>query len=304
MRPAWKTEASLLFVVLVWGFNFPLIKAVLGVMPAHTMNFFRLTSSLLTLGVIGWYRSRGKSRSRMQALRLRPVPILALGLLGYFVYQVSFIVGMDHTAAGSAAIIMASVPVWSALIGHGFRYERLPRTAWVGLVICLSGAVLIVVTGANEVDFGQEALFGNTIILLAALCWGAYTAFNRPLLRHVTPLELNLYGLAISLPFLFLTASPSFPAVQWGRLSLWVWAAIVISGGLSTGLATLLWSGAVRDVGAAQTAAYGNLVPFVALFSSFFFLDEPLHPLQVSGGVLIIGGLFVMQRARRRLRRV
>lgn len=294
-----RTEISLLVVVVIWGFNFPLIKAVLGVMPTHVMNFFRLFSSLLTLGLI-WRFSPGSEQRFWAAFRARPLPLLGLGLLGYFIYQVTFIIGLDHTAAGNAAIIMASVPVWSALIGQMLGFERLNRRAWGGLFLSVTGTVLIVLTGHRALSFGGTAMVGNGIVLLAALCWGAYTAFNRPLLRHVSPVSLNLYGLLFSLPFLFLVARPGFAEVDWPRMTPLIWLAIVASGGLSTGVATVLWSAAVRAVGAAQTAAFGNLVPFIALFSSFFFLGEPIRLVQIAGGLLIIAGIFVLQRARRK----
>ncbi len=295
----WKADAALLFVVLVWGFNFPIIKAVLEVMPPHAMNFFRLVFSALLLG--GFYAARQRKRGLafFAPLRAYTGPVIALGLLGYLVYQVTFIVGINHTAAGSAALIMASVPLWSALLGHLFRFERLRGLAWFGLMLTLSGTAAIVLLGGKEIDFGGAVLFGNLVMLAAAILWGAYTAFNRPVLRHVSPLELTFLGLLVALPFLFVVALPEFEAVEWHRVNGWIWLALLYSGGFSTGLAPVLWSASVQNVGAAHTAAFGNLVPFIALFSSYVLLAEPILPAQILGGLLIIGGIVIMRRARR-----
>ncbi len=294
----WKADAALLFVVLVWGFNFPIIKAVLEVMPPHAMNFFRLAFSALILGGFYTMRQRRRGLPFFAPLRAYTGPLIALGLLGYLVYQVTFIVGINHTAAGSAALIMASVPLWSALLGHHFRFERLRGLAWFGLTLTLSGTAAIVLLGGKEIDFGGSVLFGNLVMLTAAILWGAYTAFNRPVLRHVSPLELTFLGLLVSLPFLFLIALPEFKAVAWDRIDGWIWLALLYSGGLSTGLAPVLWSASVQNVGAAHTAAFGNLVPFIALFSSHLLLGEPILPAQILGGLLIIGGIVIMRRER------
>ena len=101
----------------------------------------------------------------------------------------------------------------------------------------------------------------------------------------------------MSLPFLFLIALPEFKAVAWDRIDGWIWLALLYSGGLSTGLAPVLWSASVQNVGAAHTAAFGNLVPFIALFSSHL-LGEPILPAQILGGLLIIGGIVIMRRER------
>ena len=69
------------------------------------------------------------------------------------------------------------------------------------------------------------------------------------------------------------------------------------SGGLSTGIAYLLWNLAVHHVGPSQTAIFSNLVPFVALLAAFVLLGDPITLLQLAGGVLIIGGLVLMRRA-------
>ena len=66
----------------------------------------------------------------------------------------------------------------------------------------------------------------------------------------------------------------------------------------STGLAYYLWNLAVRRVGPSQTAAFSNLVPFVALVAAFLLLREPITLPQLLGGVLIVSGLVVMRRGR------
>jgi drug/metabolite transporter (DMT)-like permease len=93
---------------------------------------------------------------------------------------------------------------------------------------------------------------------------------------------------------------PYLDTVAWPAVDLWVWGAIIFSGGLSTGLAFAIWNTAVKNVGASNTAVYSNLVPFIALLGGALFLDEPVAWIQVVGGVLIIGGLFVMRQRRRR----
>ena len=76
-------------------------------------------------------------------------------------------------------------------------------------------------------------------------------------------------------------------------------AAILYSGGLSVGIAVVIWNFAVSRVGATHTAVYGNLVPLVALTGSFLLLNERVTVLQLMGGTLIISGLLLMRHDRK-----
>jgi len=293
-----KNDLALLFTILVWGFNFPVIKATLAVMHPHAMNVFRLSVSALALGILHYARQRHREETFFAPLRTHGWQIIGLGLLGYLCYQFCFIVGVNNTTAGSAALIMASSPLWTAVFGHVFRFDVLRRTAWVGLLITLAGAAVIVGGGARAIDFGDASFFGNLLMLAGAVFWGAYTAFSKPLSRHITPLGITFLGLLFALPFLYALGLPYMSTIQWGNVDGWVWSAILFSGGLSTGIAIVLWNQAVKHVGPALTAVFGNLVPVVALFSGMWLLDETVTPVQLAGGALILGGLFVIRRTR------
>ena len=298
-RPAaYKNDALLLFVVLVWGINFPILKAALAVMHPHAINVFRFLVSAVVLGGLYVVRSDTWSAGFFAPLRTHALQIVTLGLLGYVLYQISFIVGVDHTTSGSAALIMAASPLWTALLSRIAGYELLSKQAWLGLTISLIGTGLVVAAGAGDVNFGGS-LFGNLLMLLAAVLWGAYTAFNKTVVHDVSPTGATFFGILVALPFLFGVGVPYFDTVPWEQVDLWVWGAILFSGGFSTGLAVAIWNTAVKNVGASNTAVYGNLVPLVALLGGVLLLDEAITWAQIAGGTLIIGGLLVMRRARR-----
>lgn len=298
-RAPWTYDVALLFAVLVWGVNFAVLKAVLDVMPPHALNVLRFMVSLVVLGGLYVVFQRRAGAPLAAPLRRFAGPLFGLGLLGFFVYQVSFIIGVDHTTAGNAALIMASAPIWTALIGHVAGSEYLSTGAWLGLLLSLAGAAVIVVGGAEVLDLSDDTLVGNLLMVAAAACWGAYTAFSKPLSRHVSPTAISFFGLAFALPLLLGVGLPAMDEVAWERTGVLVWAALVFSGGLSTGLAVVIWNAAVRQVGAAQTAIYGNLVPVVGLASGVILLGESVRWAQLAGGALIVGGVVLMRRARR-----
>jgi drug/metabolite transporter (DMT)-like permease len=177
--------------------------------------------------------------------------------------------------------------------------ERLRPLAWAGLLISLVGTAGIVISGSAEIEIGRSVLFGNLIMVLAAFLWGAYTTMMRPLVARHSPLGLTFFGVVVALPILVLVALPYLGDIHWADIRPVVWIGVAASGGLSTGVAIVLWNDSVRAVGARHTAAYQNAIPIVALIASAALLAEPILVGQIAGGFLTIIGLLMMRRARR-----
>ena len=293
LKNQFKYDLLLLVVILIWGFNFPILKHVLDTLHPFILNMLRFVVSILALLLIYAFQKESFFRTKPQPKFL--LVICLLGLLGYFVYQFLFIIGINITTAGNSAIIMASSPVWTALSAHFFTSERLSRLAWSGLSLTIAGAIFISVIGGRQLNLGAEFMLGNGLILLASMCWGVYTTFSKPATHYVNPIGLTLIGLLFSFPLNVLVALPHLDSVSWSSISPNTWLAIVYSGGLSTGVAVVAWTISVKQVGATHTAVFGNLVPLVALIASYFILNEVILYVQVIGGSLIVGGLILMR---------
>ncbi len=295
----YRSDLALLSVVLIWGVNFAVLKATLEVMHPHVVNIFRFFVSVLVLGWLFGHHTQWNKDKLLAPIRNHPFAVISLGLLGYLLYQVFFIVGVANTTAGSAALLMAAAPLWTAMFAHVFGYERLHTAGWLGLSLTLLGTAVIVFGGTDEVAFGSDVFWGNMLMACAAILWGAYTAFSKPVSRRVHPLGIVFWGVVAAFPFLVGIGVPYAANFSWIDAALWVWLAIIFSGGLSTGIAFAIWNTAVKNVGPSQTAVYGNLVPVVALISGLLLLGEPIWLHQLLGGALIISGLFLTRWARR-----
>lgn len=294
-RP-WVSDASLLSAVVIWGLNFPILKSALDVMHPHLVNIFRFTISVVVLGVIYAFMQRSSGHAFLAPVKRHPWKIAGLGLLGFVLYQVFFIVGVSMTAAGTAALIMAGAPIFTAVAGSTLRTEYLRPIAWIGLLVSLIGTAVVVLGAGTELTPGTLA--GNLLMVCAALFWGLYTALSRPVLNEVSPIGLSFFGLIAGLPVLYAIGAPYVGSIDLETVGVNVWLAILFSGAFSTGIGVVIWNLGVKNVGASHTAAYNNLVPFVALLFSYLILSEPVTWLQVLGGAMIVGGLVLMRRVR------
>ena len=290
-------ELGLAATILIWGLNFAVIKVPLETIPPFTVNMLRYGVSVVVLGIVyvAWCRTRGVST--LADLKAAPAQVIGLGLLSNVGYQAGFITGIDLTTAGAAALLIATSPLWTAVIAHVLGIDRLRGKAWVGLAVSLGGAALVVL-GRAEASLGGEDL-GIALMLAAAAAWGLFTVLSRPVLDGgVSPMGLTVWGQTLAVPGLVALGWPGVRATDWSSVGTPEALAVVYSGGLSIGVAYVLWNQSVRVAGPSRTAAYSNLVPFIGLIAGVVFLGEPLQALQVAGGVCIVAGLVVLRRWR------
>lgn len=287
-------DVSLIGVAVIWGVNIPLMKTGLDQIDVFVFNAIRLTISASVLS--SWaIRERRCGILPKPTMARKHVVIYAM-VVGLS-YQLMFLLGVSRTTSGNAALIIATVPMWTALLAHVFIRERLLRLAWLGLVIAFVGTA-IVAFQKGDVTAGRAHLHGNLVILGAALLWSGGTVYSRPLLQQISPLQLAASSTVIALPihwlFAFKQVPSNFPALASPNL----WLIIVYSGVLSSGLAQPMWHFGVRHAGAAHAAIIQNLIPLVAIGAAWLSRGEVATEAQWFGGILILGGLVTMRFGR------
>lgn len=296
-QAAFWSDASLFGVVLIWGINMPVMKIGLDQLNVFVFNAIRLCVSAGVLGGFAWRELRRGifPRSEITWKQIGLYGILASGL-----YQLLFLLGIAHTTAGNTALIMATVPMWTALLARTFLGEILHRISWGGLVIALTGTILVAVQKGN-VTADENHLLGNLIVLGAALTWSSVTTYSRRLLTRISPMQLSAMAVAIALPLHLTAAWWNYEESLSVLRSPGIWVILLYSGILSSGLALPMWSFGVRHAGAAHAAVFQNLIPVVAIIAAWFSRGETASIPQLIGGALILGGLVIMRIGRRKL---
>lgn len=318
-------DSFLLLTALLWGINIPVVKFATQHMDAMTFNALRMILSTLTLGIcwqceVWWSRRNTASESDIgsqespktaihqavqQAAREQAVTkprfigwrIVGFALLSGLLYPLAFMEGIDRTTAGNTALLLASMPMWTALLSRLVYAERLSRLTWIGLLVTFVGTLLII-QARGGVDLSREHLVGNCFMLAGAMTWASATVVSMPLLKWISPLQLAFLSALFTTPIHVGLHFRSI--VDWlprlGEPSLL--SSVLYSGVLSTGVAYATWNIGVRKLGGSHAAVYQNLVTIVAVLISWFVLGEPVLVLQVVGGVVAIGGLVLIRRGR------
>lgn len=282
-----RVELLLVLVVLIWGANFIVMKAVFRELSPLAFNALRMTLAAVVLGAIWLLRERKLTMPPSDWLKLWGV-----GLLGNAVYQVFFVIGLDLTTSSISSFLIGTIPVWAALLATVLGWEQITRQAWLGIGMAFAGVTLITLGSPNDPAQARDPLIGNGLTLLAAIAWAGYTVLSKDLLTRYSPLRVAAVGLLLGVPSLWPFAVLELHAVRWEKLSLFVWGSLLYTGLFPIALAYLIWSYGIQKIGAARTAVFNNLVPVVTLALASLVLREPITWLQILGGVVILLGVW------------
>ena len=219
--------------------------------------------------------------------------IFALGASALFPWVLSM--GLYYSPASNAgALGPGTLPFWTALIAFLITSEKPNRSRKFGLLVILFGALVIGIV-QFETNYGDLTWLGNILFLLGAALWAIYSVIFRQ--SGIAPLHGLVIGLfwgsLIFVPFLI-----TFGSVKFENTTLHDIAFMVILHSFIIGiLAMLLFTYAVKKLGAVQTAAFGALTPILALIGGVILLDEIISPSKLSGICLVTAGVLLASGA-------
>jgi len=286
-------DGFLLLTVIFWSINFSLVKFALVELSPLAFNGLRmlLAAGLMLILVPMFGYSLKFQRHHLGQL-------IVLGLLGNTAYQLCFIFGIARTSADNAALILATVPAWVALIGTIAGTEKVTAGGWLGVVLSLVGIGLIILGGQRQAQlhFGGATLLGDGLILGATLCWSLYTLVSRRMLRDYSIIAVTSFSTVVGVIPLLLLSIPPLVQLEWSTISMTAWGALIFSGVFGITLAYFFWNYGVSRLGSARTSLYSYLTPPLALLIAWLLLGETLTLIQIGGGLLALGGVALARR--------
>ncbi len=298
--PRVSTDLLMLLTVLIWGVNFTSVKLALGYMAPLAYNAVRFSlATLVTMGVLAWQARATSDRSLLRVPRRDIVPIILLGLAGHTVYQAMFANGVARSTPANASLLLATAPIWVAILGYLLGIERISRLMLAGILLSFSGIMLLVTSG-GKVDLGSSLLLGNVLLLACSMLWAVYTTGSKPLLARHSPLKLTAWSMLAGTIPLVLISIPDLRRQDWGEIPPIAWGALLYSAVLAVTVGYTIWYASVQRVGNARTAIYSNLTPIVAILFAWLTLGDALAPLQLLGAAIVLAGLIITRRGRTR----
>jgi drug/metabolite transporter (DMT)-like permease len=290
--------AALAVVYVVWGSTYLGIAIAIESFPPFLIMAIRFAIAGAIL--VAWEVARGGRDFRMPTLReLRDSAIVGTLLLGIGNGFVAL--AQTRVPSGIAAIMIAVIPLWFAVLGAIYFKERLPRLVLMGIVIGLGGVALLVWpfgVGANAID-----LVGVAILIVSPIGWAhgsLYSAHKarlpaRPLMA--TGLQMLFGAIALSGEAV-LTGEPAL--VHPGAISaasLWAVLYLTVIGSL---VAFNAYAWLLRNAPLSLVGTYAYVNPVVAVALGAIVLSEPITPRTLIASAVIVGAVAMIVTARGR----
>ncbi len=276
--------------MLTWGFNFVAIKLLYLQMTPAAVALVRFCGMFALLAAFCWLRGESLRYPRGDVGR-----ILVLGFLSMGVYMVFFLEGMRESAPAEAAILLATSPIFTALIAAAVGQELLNRGSFLGASIAFAGVAVVVFCGDHH-DPGK--LSGNVLILISSVLWAGSTVYARPLVARYSPyrvLTLSMPGALVVLVPYGLMAALGSPWSQMTPLSWGMLAYVVVVAGV---VGFVGFYEGVRQIGGPAAMLYQYFVPVLAAGFAWWVFGRALAPAQLAGVGVVLAGVALSNYAR------
>jgi len=264
--------------------------AVAGLPPMTIASVRFIIASVL---LYGWARRQGHER---RPVTVRDIPlVLTLGATAIAIYNALFLYGLRLAPASDGAIIVPGLaPVFTVLLAWPVLRERIGPWTVGGFAVALIGLYLVIGPGGGEPS--SNRLLGDLFFVLGALCWGIYAVAGKKATTRFTPVTSTLYGTVAGTLMLlpFGIAERGWEALAAAPAA--SWAGLLYLATFGTVLAFVFFYEGVKRIGAGRASAFAFLVPVIGVVSSVILLDERLTAGTVIGGMLVLAGLWLVQR--------
>jgi drug/metabolite transporter (DMT)-like permease len=267
---------------VLFAITFPVsVIALRGFAPAVAteLRFVLAACALAPAGLPALRRATAADRRRLALL----------ASLGLWLQMVLIYEGIDASRAAIAAVIVGLEPVLIALWAALLLSERFTGRRAAGLVVGLSGSLLVAGVGSG----GSHPL-GLLFLLGTGLTWSWYTVASKSLLGRLQPLELIAAVSLLGAAFGLLPAVADAAAFGgWHSPGAEQWAAVIYLGLGNSVLGYILWNRALHRLPAAVVGASLYVQPALGAGVSWLALREPLPATFLPGTGLVLVGLWV-----------
>tara|TARA_B110000003_G_scaffold253373_1_gene268605 strand:- start:6693 stop:7553 length:861 start_codon:yes stop_codon:yes gene_type:complete len=272
---------------LIWSSAFTSARIIVQVAPPLSISALRfLIAGLIAVSIAYFLGQRAKFTHKQW------LAIILFGLCQNAIYLGFFFMAMAKIEASVASIIASSMPLLVAFVLVTVFKDKLSILGYSGLIIGFLGVVLIMSSRlSNGIDIVGiiQCVLGVLALTIATLSVkSASTGGN---LFMVVGLQMLVGSAALSIPAIALETWD----VVWDKKVILAFAYTIVVPGI---IATYIWFLLVERIGATKAATFHFLNPFFGVAIAAMLLDEKLSYYDMIGVVIIMLGIFAVQRSR------
>jgi drug/metabolite transporter (DMT)-like permease len=278
---------ALATIYLVWGSTYLAIRVTDRTMPPLLMSSVRFLIAGATLYAV---TSRGRARPTLRQWRSAAIVGAALLLIG----NGGVAWAETRLESGLAALMVAIIPLWVALMDRAFFGRRLSPTAVAGLVVGFAGVALLVRPGGGGDLLAMLALVGTTA------AWAAGSLYARGAALPESPLlsasmQMLAAGVFLGVAGLATGESGGIHADSFSTKPVIAFVYLVVVGSL---IAFSAYAWLLKNVRISVVSTYAFVNPVVAVALGTVFLNEKIGWSTIAAGGAIVVAVVLIVTAR------
>ena len=208
-----------------------------------------------------------------------------------------WIVSLDYTSVAASVVLVSNTPVFVAILAYLIFGEKTSPLSFAGILVALAGTTVI----AQDGSAGSAATFGNALALLGAVTFTVYVLVGRSQRSGAEPVGVLPYSIVLYSA----AAAALLPAALlsgdrlWGYSGeTWFWLWAIALGPQILGHTVFNWALGYVEASVVSGAVLAE--PVIASFLAWLILAEKPGYATLLGGVVVLAGLFLLLRGRRR----
>jgi drug/metabolite transporter (DMT)-like permease len=278
------TPFAAFWVAMAWSGSWITGKLAVGSAPPLEISTVRFVIAALVVAAIATVARTNLGRGNLW-------PVVLAGVFGYCAYNAFVFVGLTMAPASDGALIVpTTIPVLTA-VAAPFVGERLTATKIAGFALASVGAATVIAAGQTGDEISSRRLVGDLLMLLGAGCWAVYTVLGTIALRTRSPLAIVTIAAPIGAALLFPLGffEKGYADVAGWSTAVWLNVLYLALAGSVASFIAFYWL--VRRVGAGIASMTSYFVPVLTLVMAVVLLGDRPQPLQLVGGLVILGGV-------------
>jgi drug/metabolite transporter (DMT)-like permease len=289
-NPQWKAHAAVLTTNLLFGINYAAVKYITPafILP-FGLNFARVITALLLFWILFFFKP-----PKSVGIQRKHLPLFLLcGITGVTINQLFFIKGLSLTSSIHASLLALATPIFITFIAAWLLKERLSFIKIAGLLLGISGAIILIAIKQNS-GIKQDSFLGDMYILVNAISYAFYMVWVRPLMQAYNALHVMRWVFTFGAIFLIPFCWNDFFKTQWHMFGLFEWMILGLICVGATFIAYLFNVYGISVIGASATGSYIYTQPVFAAIIATWLLGEQFTLTKLVAGLCIFAGVFLV----------
>ena len=281
----------------IFGFNIIVCKDLTAGSLISPLAIFTLRS--VGAGALFWLISLFTPKEKIE--KKDYVAIFVASMLGFFVCQVTFLVGIPHITPMDCSVLSAISPIYTMIIAAIVLKEPITWQKAGGVAISFAGIIYLIVSRSSAGGTAETSLFGIFMLILNSLSFSLYLGIFKPLIGKYSVVTfmkwIFLFAFVVSAPFsareIVTLDLNAIPAIQLAELAYLIFCATFI-----TYFLIPLGQKRIRPT---LVSMYSYVQPIIAIVISITAGMELLTWPKVLAAIMVFGGVVVVSYSKSRV---